>query len=204
MPDTQSTIPDAERKTVSFTVEAEIAIQRFMRKLERGIRARSIDDAVRARGLPAEVTGTDVSRAYTELLVSRPGYRRRAYFDDPDLPPQVRGEFYLQEARTAIAKQGSKTEKLAKVYIAIGIVIGVLGVLFPPLYKLGRGLLSDPIWRLGLGISAIGIATAIIGVTFQSFLQSRALRRKRPPIAIEEQDEQERHRETVVSGPSAR
>jgi hypothetical protein len=212
-------MPSIERSSsfsITFTDEAELALQRVLRRLERELRARAVDDAVRTRGVPAEVTGTDVNRAYSETRsVSRIVTRRSPYLDDPDLPPHVRDQLYLQHfihtEGTSEERRKSASERLAKMYIILGVIVGALGVLFPPLYKLGRGLLSEPIWRLGLATSAFGILTALLGLGFQSYLQSRAAeiaRRRESLIATgiqEDKDEDKRRaapRDAVVSRPT--
>src|SRR5271157_3217305 len=135
-------MPSVERSSsISFTAEAELAVQRVLRRLERELRARAIDDAVRTRGVPAEVTSTDVNRAYSETRsVSRIVTRRGTYLDDPDLPVSVRDQLYLQHVArtegTSEERRKSAFERLAKMYIIFGVVVCALGVLFPPLYKL--------------------------------------------------------------------
>jgi|HubBroStandDraft_6_1064221.scaffolds.fasta_scaffold200800_2 hypothetical protein len=212
-------MPSIERSSsisITFTDAAELALQQALRRLERDLRARAIDDAVRTRGVPAEVTSTDVNRAYSETRnVSRIVTRRTPYLDDPDLPPHVREQLYLQHIIRAEGSseehRKSASERLARAYIIFGAIVGSLGVLFPPLYKLGRGLLSEPIWRLGLATSAIGILTALLGVGFQSYLQSRAaeLARKRASLiatGIREDKDEDKRRATphdaVVRGPT--
>src|SRR5260370_9524051 len=59
---------EIEKPTVSFTDEAQRVLQQSLLRLERRIRAKAADHAIKSRGTPSEVTGSDIEKAYRELI----------------------------------------------------------------------------------------------------------------------------------------
>src|SRR5690349_12115293 len=68
-----------ETPTIVFTEEAEAALRRAMMQHERRLRSNAVEFAVRARGTPAEITASDIQRAYNVIRnhPSRHSHSRR-------------------------------------------------------------------------------------------------------------------------------
>ena len=174
---------ETEQTSTVFTEEAETALRRIVSRYERRVRGRALEEAVRARGVPAEVTGSDVQRA--SLHVVRPTYvpsyaqrRRQERFDFEDLPLGM-ARIRMAERVNAVARRTTVLERAARLYVWIGAVGTVIGLVWAPAYHKVRILSADPAWRVGFIIAQASFAMLVIGVTvkiYSSWIQSRRRR----------------------------
>lgn len=164
---------EAERTSVTFTEEAEVVLRRLLNRLDRQLRGNAIDEAVRARGLPAEITGTDVHKASMELLATRrlsPHVRNR--LTRGEMLSQVFPGYIDEKARRAKPPK-SPVEKIASLYMRFGIAVAFGGLLYAPLLKGFMHLVGDPVWKIGLMISLAGIGVALMGYVVSRMLLRR-------------------------------
>lgn len=166
---------EAERTSVTFTDEAEVVLRRLLNRLDRQLRGNAIDEAVRARGFPAEITGSDVHKASMGFFATRrlaPNVRDRIAHGET--PSQVFSEFLEVEEKSKRAKRPkSSTEKLASLYMRFGIAVAFGGLLYAPLLKGFMHLAGDPVWKIGLMISVSGIGLALMGYVLSRMLLRR-------------------------------
>ena len=59
---------ELESSSITFTDEAEIVLRKLLSRFDRQVRSRAVEEAVRRRGVPAEITGSDVQRAFNRLM----------------------------------------------------------------------------------------------------------------------------------------
>jgi hypothetical protein len=168
---------ELENTSITFTDEAETALSKRLLRFERELRGRAIDEAVRTRGIPAEVTGSDVQRAFDRMMTRRfrtardvdrtfafhPGAHMTREFSMPGLDLRQR----------ALARR-SLSERVANLYMWLGVVLAVVGVMWAPIYHRVKDLSSgDPIWRFGLLLAGGGLATFLVGVLARLFFTTR-------------------------------
>lgn len=168
---------ETERTSISFTGEAELALRRTLGRFERQLRAKAADEAVRSRGVPAEVTGSDINKAFLEIVaIHRVPPHLLNRVRRGELPFEVAEEFLEREKTREKRPQRPKhfIEKLSSLYIWAGVFIAIFGLLYAPIYKTFLGLIADPAWKTGLLIFATGTAVAVVGFV------SRFVFRRRP------------------------
>jgi hypothetical protein len=175
---------------VTFTNEAESAIEREVQRFERRLRARAIEESIRSRGFPAEVTGTDVARSSREIATRR----------------KVRGGEYLPEAGTVdeveeiehrLAYQKllhadeqdspevrnwrkSAIYKLLTAYGWTGVAVAAAGSMYPLLHGAVLSLAHNPIWRQAFLLSTAGVALAVAGFSMRSYYRRKYTRIRSP------------------------
>lgn len=181
---------ELENTSITFTDEAETALSRRLSRFERELRGRAIDEAVRTRGIPAEVTGSDVQRAFDRIMTRRFRAARdadRAFAFHP--VAHITREFNMPElelSRRALARR-SLSERVANLYMWLGIVLAIVGVMWAPIYHRVKDLLAgDPVWRFGLLLAGGGLASFLVGVLARFFLTTR-LRLERAHIKTQPQ-----------------
>src|SRR5205823_4824031 len=149
--------------SVEFTPEAESAIQRVVNRLERNIRALAVDEAVRARGVPAEVTGSDVSKVsvtFDLLGAMRMAPRRETSKETgaEDL------RSYFRALLTDTNRRASfNAQLLSKTYMVLGIALFIAGVVYVPFTKFIAELSSNAPLRRGSLIASVGLVIALLG-----------------------------------------
>jgi len=149
---------EIEKPAVSFTDEAQRALQTSLQRVERRIRAKAADLAIKARGTPTEVTASDIEKAYRELIGS--GTR--------DVFP----------GKTEIdRKLGRKTINLrfiSTLYVWFGVLIALCGVTYPFI----RPKLIDPSVRFSVLVGLSGLLVAALGQGLKAYLNYSELLRK--------------------------
>jgi hypothetical protein len=148
---------EIEKAAVSFTDEAELALTRSMSRLERRVRARAADLAIKSRGTPAEVTGSDVERAYREVL-------------RPNVGEPIEGK----ERSERRARKLYTLHFLSTMYTWLGLVIACLGILYPYIHD----RLANPTFRLSVVISFTGLALAGVSYLFGQYARQHELARR--------------------------
>lgn len=156
--------------SIVFTDEAEVALRRTLNRLERRLRIRAVDEAVRARGVPAEVTSSDVNRASTEVSLPR------------RLPPGVWSErppefgdrlFEPGEGLDAWQIPRFTVDRLLTVYVLLGAVTALIGLIYPWVVEFLAKIQSDPLRRTGLLIAISGLMLALVSALLQRVLRKR-------------------------------
>jgi hypothetical protein len=146
-----------EHASASFTEEAEAAVQKALQRIERRLRGKALEEAMRTRGWPLEVTASDVHRAEFEWRPRR----------DSSNSPRERALLRFSEdkegallsnlgARNASRKPKRLLDVLALAYQVIGLFFAIAGLVYAPLLKRVSSLLHDPNWRRGLTLSLVG------------------------------------------------
>ena len=155
---------ELENATIMFTDEAEVALKKEMARIERRIRGRAIDEAVRSRGVPAEVTGSDIARASRTFMYRM--YRNDFRSSASGRISESRGirDFVTSEASRHRDRVRTISDLLPNFYIWLGLLTTIIGLLYPPIYYRYRILAQDRIWRSGLFIGATGLAIFFLGV----------------------------------------
>jgi hypothetical protein len=149
---------EMEKPAVSFTDEAQAAVQRSILRLERRIRARAADQAIKARGTPAEVTGSDIEKAYRELIGS----------SGRDLSVQS-----LQTDRRHWQRL-TWLRLVSVIYTWAGFFIALVGGIYPFI----RSQLLNPSVKLSVTLAGSGLVVAGLGLTMRAYLKYReAIRR---------------------------
>jgi hypothetical protein len=174
---------DIENSSISFTEEAEVTLKRQVSRYERKIRAFALEAAVRSRGLPAEVTGSDVIRATGKLnerfLPEIRRHGRYIYRDESGISSEnmVRVP-YLD--RGGIKRGKLPLERVAHLYAWLGAVGTIVGLVWAPAYHAVRMLSADPAWRIGFIVAEFSFAMFVSGIAVKFYVTKvRALRR--PP-----------------------
>jgi hypothetical protein len=173
---------ELQRRSITFTEEAEAALAQKLRRLERQIRGDAIEEAVRGRGAPGEVTGSDINRAYFGLFRSRrlpPAYYRDVIFRG-ELPPIV-GRGPVEEDMEPERESRPKTylERIGTVYIKVGLIVAVGGVLFPLVARLVSTILhASKQAQGGFLVAAAGLLTALFGYVARSMAETKLRQRK--------------------------
>lgn len=154
---------EIEKPAVSFTDEAQRALQESLLRLERRIRAKAADYAIKTRGTPSEVTASDIHKAYRDLIVRGPQEAYRDRFEDG-------------------RKQWRKTANLrliATFYTWFGALTAICGATYPFI----RAKLLDPSFRFSVVFGLCGLFMAMLGVSFRAYLNYReALRKDRTSV----------------------
>lgn len=164
---------ELENVSVIFTDEAEAAIKKSLARWERRLRARALDEAVRTRGVPAEVTASDIERAANRLgnrkyIASRGSERFLAHGPrDYEILEAFRNSGPDEARRN---RRQTFSSLLAKVYIWLGITGTIAGILYAPILHRYKTLSADPSWRFGLLVAAAGLCMFGIGLAFKVFL----------------------------------
>lgn len=155
---------DLEKQTVTFTESGEAAIRRTVHGVESRLRSNAIDEAVRRRGFPVEVTSSDVERAsrhFGAQFASRVG--GSGTIDALSAEYMLRDRMMLQRYREMRRHKTSVLDRVGSLYTRVGISLAVSGVVVPALYMLYRWLSHDFAWRIGLLTAAAGLLTAGMG-----------------------------------------
>jgi hypothetical protein len=177
---------EAEKQTVVFTDEAEISLRRALHRTESRLRTAAIEEAVRRRGFPAEVTGSDVSRATRVALGGpSPTVEERNKFVHSPIDEFMKEQQFIEqyrEFRKPFRRTGT-IDAMARVYGWFGAVLTFAGVLIPSFYTLYKSLSHDFAWRIGLMISATGIIMALLSLLLREF-SSKFLRTHRDERSI--------------------
>jgi len=148
---------EIEKPAVSFTGEAEMALNRSVSRLERRLRAKAANLAIKSRGTPAEVTGSDVERAYRDVL----------RLDIPE-----RYEDKLDDERRL--RRLRRLHLVSMMYMLIGLVIAVAGGLYPYVHE----HLGNPTFRLSVATVSAGLAVSGVGFFLREYTRQRDLARK--------------------------
>jgi hypothetical protein len=167
--------PELENASVIFTDEAEAAIKKSLARWERRLRARALDEAVRARGVPAEVTGSDIERASNRLgnrgfVDGRKTVRFRSHSSD---------EYRFRELRAPelnekqVEKSKTPSALIAKLYIWLGLAGTFGGLLYAPVFHRYKALAADPAWRIGFLLATTSFCIFVTGIIFKTFIQKR-------------------------------
>jgi hypothetical protein len=146
-------VVEIEKGSVSFTDEAQIALQRVLLRLERRIRAKAADQAIKSRGTPAEVTGSDVERAYREL--SQP--------DSIDSFQRLASERGFRRSHMV--------RLVSKAYIFVGLVIAIAGGFYPYFHE----RFANPTFRFSAAITLGGLVLSLVGFFFGEYMRQREL-----------------------------
>lgn len=155
---------ELDKQVVTFTESGEVAIRRAVHRVESRLRSSAIDEAVRQRGFPAEVTSSDVERAsrhFATEFVSRTGATER--FDPLSAEYMLRDRITLQRYRDMHRRRTSVFERVGSIYTRVGVSLVVGGVVVPTLYMLYKSLSHDFAWRIGLMTAAAGLAMTASG-----------------------------------------
>jgi hypothetical protein len=153
---------EIEKAAISFTDEAELALNRSISRLERRVRARAADLAIKSRGTPAEVTGSDIERAYRDILRPTPG--------------EPLEEKVLSNRRL---RKSHMLHFVSTVYVWLGVVTAIVGGLYP--YVQAR--LANPTFRLSTAITLTGLALSGLGLLLREYTHQRELIRKEETTA---------------------
>jgi hypothetical protein len=149
---------EIEKPFVSFTEEAQRVLQHSVTRLERRIRAKAADNAIKSRGTPSEVTGSDVEKAYREILGS-------------NLPQGFSGRT-LRELR--VRRKTSSLRFISTLYVWFGVLIAVCGGIYPFI----RVKMLDPTVRFSVLAAVSGLIVALLGVVFKAYLNYHDVVRK--------------------------
>jgi hypothetical protein len=173
---------ELENTSVMFTEEAEVALKRGLSRLERRLRGRAVDEAVRTRGVPAEVTGSDIERALNKVMNRRYLPNReweRSFVLHPG-QRRVLGGFVTSDPEDRQREhRRSLSEWVARLYMWVGAVGALAGVCYAPVYHRFRMLSADPAWRLGFLMAAASFCMFILGLGFKIYLSKVRLDRNR-------------------------
>jgi|SRR5208282_1145133 len=149
---------EIEKPSVSFTDEAQRTLQHSLLRLERRIRARAADEAIKSRGTPSEVTGSDIEQAYRELIGRSPS----DLFED------------RMENQSRHWRRATQLQLMATFYMILGLFLTVCGAIYPFI----RSQLQNPSVRLSVMITAGGLFMAAIGLAMRTYLRYREFLRK--------------------------
>jgi hypothetical protein len=160
---------DIENLSVTFTEEAESALRRIVARVERQIRARASEEAIRNRGIPAEVTGSDVQRASNRSLRGY-GYGTSTHFSRRRLREDSRfGNRRIISGPSISTRKRSSLERLASLYVWLGVIGLVFGLLWAPTSSLIKVLWANPAWRAGLVITQAAGVTLALGIAVKFY-----------------------------------
>jgi hypothetical protein len=146
-------VVEIEKGSVSFTDEAQVSLQRVLLRLERRIRAKAADQAIKSHGTPAEVTGSDVERAYREL--SQP--------DSIDSFQRLVSERKFRRSHMV--------RLISKAYIFVGLVTALAGGFYPYIHD----RLANPTFRLSAVITLSGLGLSGLGFFLGEYMRQREL-----------------------------
>ncbi|MGA2475350.1 MAG: hypothetical protein ABSF73_01900 [Terriglobia bacterium] len=158
---------ELQRLSVTFTEEAEIALAQRLRRLERQLRGAAVEEAVRARGTPGEVTSSDIHKAYSELFRVRrldADYYRKMMIRG-ELPPDFASGLATEDfERHREPRRKTYLERMGVVYTKVGLIIAIGAPLFAMAAKLSATIShvskETQVWLL---VSAAGLVTALFG-----------------------------------------
>jgi hypothetical protein len=171
---------DAERSTpsVTFTEEAELALERELKRTERRLRAKAIEESIRSRGFPAEVTGTDIARASKDLsprqILREERFPGRFLHPEIDVPMDERS-IRIQAKAEAEERQWKKTGfyKISTLYFWLGFATAIIGLFYPLLHRILVNINQSPLWRQSALICASGVMLMFVGLFFRSQFRKR-------------------------------
>jgi hypothetical protein len=133
-----------------------VALSRSVSRLERRIRAKAADLAIKAHGTPAEVTGSDVEKAYRELLTA------------PDAH-----EYKLDSQRRRL-RRSHMIFLMSTVYSWMGLVIAAFGVLYPYIHA----RLENRVFRFSMAIVVTGLTLSTVGFVLREYTRHQEAARK--------------------------
>jgi hypothetical protein len=172
---------DVPSLSVNFSEEAEHAIQKATARYERRLRAQALDAAVRSRGVPAEVTGSDIAKADFDLRARREirrGFSRleeRRLLESRDRGTQTDIEHWIHRPPYL-----SALDRVASLYIRLGAFTALAGVGILLFYRAYIQVKTDPVSRVGLLVTAAGLGTVLLGyavrVIQKGFYKRRPIR----------------------------
>ena len=151
-------VVEIEKSSVSFTDEAHRSLQTSLARLERRIRAKAADEAIKSRGTPTEVTGSDIEKAYRMIV----GLTPSGLFDER-----------MQDEHNHWRK-AALLRLTSTVYTGFGIFLAIGGIVYPFI----RSQLLNPSQRLSVMIAASGVLLAAVGMSMRSYLRYREFRRR--------------------------
>jgi hypothetical protein len=176
---------DAERteNAVTFTSEAESAVEREVKRFERRLRAKSIETSIRARGFPAEVTGTDVAKTSADL--GRVIERKRSAEIDSEIFHSLTPPPYftpIEEKETSEESRVKRTSlyKLFTIYAWLGVITAVIGFLYPIFHDSVLNLLHSEVGRQGILLTGSGVLFAIVAFAARNWIANVSTRKRRP------------------------
>jgi hypothetical protein len=150
---------EIEKPAISYTDEAQVALQRSLLLLERSIRARAADQAIKSRGTPAEVTGSDIEKAFRDII-------------GPD--PRDMFEEGLQSQREYWRKS-SRLQFISLVYTWVGLFLALIAGIYPFI----RTQLLNPSVKFSVAFVLCGLLVAALGLSMRAYLGYRgAIRRE--------------------------
>jgi hypothetical protein len=170
---------ELENASITFTEEAEVALRRAISRVERQVRGRAVEEAVRRRGVPAEVTGSDIQRAFSRFMFRRISAREReraTFYGGEHLVPSKFTESGIELEQGRSKKK--LYERIASGYIWTGAAAMLVGLLWAPTAHWVRNLASDPAWRFGFLVTVAGFATLVVGI-FVKFYVAKLLNNRR-------------------------
>ena len=138
---------EIEKPSVSFTNEAQRALQHSLLRVERKIRARAADKAIKSRGTPSEVTGSDIEKAYREVIGR----------NTPNFSTDRMGDQILRKDR--------RLQLMARFCIVLGLSSTVLAAIYPFI----RNQLQNPSLRFSVILAVGGLFMAGIGLLVRVF-----------------------------------
>jgi hypothetical protein len=145
-------------KSVQFTEEAEFVLRSELEQLVNDLRAAAAEEAVRTRGIPAEVTGSDMSRVFENL-------KGRIATGSPTFEVERTSHF---------AARAERLRLIAEVYKWLGLVSFIGAISFILLPKiLGPNLFSDPSTRLSAMIAVGGVFASGLGFALERFVTNK-------------------------------
>ena len=168
--------PQIEQTSASFTEEAEAAVQKSLHRVERRLRLKALDEALRTRGWPPEVTASDVFKAEVELRPSRDPRNPRDLRNLRDLDDrsylralEERADFLRSERppNRRVSRAWRLLDTITRVYLVIGVIFAVGGLLYAPLLDRITLLLHDANWKRGLTLSLSGALLVVMSVLFR-------------------------------------
>src|ERR1700674_2117271 len=180
---------DAERTdpTVTFTTEAELALEREVARFERRLRAKAIEASVRTRGFPAEVTGTDVaksSRDLSHLKTSVSADEEMVHHWSLQSAADRRYEMVARSLERGEAEDPEKNRykrtsiyRLFSIYGWLGVAVSLIGAMYPVLHDVIKGVLHNPDLRQAFLISSMGLGLAVVGFAARSLFKRRWMAR---------------------------
>jgi hypothetical protein len=149
---------EIEKPSVSFTDEAQRALQNSLMRIERRIRAKAADHAIKVRGTPSEVTASDIEKAYRELV---------AFSNRYVVPSRI-------ENGPKHWRKSNSLRLLATLYTWIGALTAVCGIVYPFV----RTKLLDPSVRFSVLTGLAGVVLAALGLSLRQYLDFREAVRK--------------------------